>query len=124
MAQFALTAQQIEDLRRLLVREERQLQATLDRQLHTEGHDRTTVAGRSDADWSTANAEADGLLGRAERDARELSNVAAALAKLDDDSYGVCEDCGEAIGYTRLLAYPAARRCLPCQQKFEARHGH
>lgn len=53
------------------------------------------------------------------RESQELQEVEAALARIVDGSYGVCADCGEAIGLARLKANPAARRCLPCQEKFE-----
>ena len=34
--------------------------------------------------------------------------------------YGVCIDCGNAIPYARLAAYPSAKRCVRCQQRHEA----
>ena len=40
-----------------------------------------------------------------------LKNVLRALNKLESNSYGVCEICGEAIEAERLLANPAARTC-------------
>ena len=33
--------------------------------------------------------------------------------------YGECVDCGNAIPYPRLAAYPAAKRCVACQEKAE-----
>lgn len=46
---------------------------------------------------------------------RELQQVTAALKRLDDGSYGVCLDCGEAIAEQRLLALPATPLCAACQ---------
>ncbi len=119
MSQLELTTRQIDDLKQLLQQRERQLQAALDSELHADDRSHASITGGSDADWATADAESDDLLARAERDAREQVATVAALAKIDDGSYGVCEACGEAVGYPRLLAYPAARRCLSCQQKLE-----
>lgn len=45
---------------------------------------------------------------------RHLAEVDAALQRLDDGSYGVCERCGAPIGDDRLEARPAARTCIAC----------
>jgi DnaK suppressor protein len=41
-----------------------------------------------------------------------LSDIDEALAKLDEGTYGVCEECGRPIGEARLEAMPAARLCI------------
>ncbi len=46
-----------------------------------------------------------------------LADIQAALARLDDGTYGICVDCGEQIQAERLEALPAAPRCLSCQAK-------
>jgi RNA polymerase-binding transcription factor DksA len=46
-----------------------------------------------------------------------VSDVAAlerTLADLDDEDFGSCDDCGDPIGFERLVALPAARRCVEC----------
>lgn len=53
------------------------------------------------------------------RESQELQDIEAALARMDEGSYGSCVDCGGEIGQARLKAYPAALRCLPCQERFE-----
>jgi len=40
--------------------------------------------------------------------------VEAALARVDDATYGVCEACGRQIPRARLEARPVARRCVGC----------
>jgi len=57
------------------------------------------------------------------RESQELQEIEAALARIGDGSYGTCTDCGAEIGAARLKAYPAARRCLPCQEKHESAQG-
>lgn len=49
-----------------------------------------------------------------------LADVKAALAKIDDKSYGCCENCGKSISSERLEAIPWARQCLSCQQALES----
>jgi len=46
-----------------------------------------------------------------------LVDVEAALVKLDDGTYGVCAECGQAISPARLEAKPAAALCMECASK-------
>ena len=46
-----------------------------------------------------------------------LAEIDAALARLDDGSYGACERCGHPIGDDRLAARPAAATCVRCAAK-------
>jgi DnaK suppressor protein len=52
-------------------------------------------------------------------DRRLLREVVAALAKIDDGSFGSCERCGEPIAEKRLDAVPFARYCITCQRLAE-----
>jgi DnaK suppressor protein len=46
-----------------------------------------------------------------------LSEVDAALHRLEEGTYGTCESCGGAIGEARLEAMPAAVRCITCASR-------
>lgn len=48
---------------------------------------------------------------------RELLQVRAALKRLEDGSYGACEQCGESISTARLEAVPATDVCIHCAEK-------
>jgi len=43
-----------------------------------------------------------------------LERVDRALAKLDEGTYGICDDCGRAILPARLQAAPESALCVPC----------
>lgn len=58
-----------------------------------------------------------------ERDVAKLCDIEAVFARMGRGDYGACEDCGEAVPYKRLLAFPTAKRCLASQVRFERRHG-
>jgi DnaK suppressor protein len=45
----------------------------------------------------------------------ELRDVDAARERIHAGSYSICIDCGQAIDYARLTAYPTAKRCVRCQ---------
>jgi RNA polymerase-binding transcription factor DksA len=47
---------------------------------------------------------------------QRLRDIKDALSKIDDGSYGVCEQCGGEIREERLEIYPSARRCMKCNQ--------
>jgi DnaK suppressor protein len=51
--------------------------------------------------------------------AAEVQVLRHALAKFEDGSYGLCEQCGQPIGDSRLLARPEARLCIACQTRKE-----
>ncbi len=46
----------------------------------------------------------------------KLKDVNAALEKIANHEYGVCEKCGKAIEEKRLLVCPEARLCMKCNE--------
>ena len=52
-----------------------------------------------------------------DRTERQLQQVDAALARLDDGSYGRCRSCAKPIPEERLEALPWAALCIDCQRK-------
>ena len=48
------------------------------------------------------------------RRAQEIRRIDAALQRVEDDEYGWCAECGEAIEEKRLELDPAAPRCAHC----------
>ena len=67
------------------------------------------------------------FLGRLrERERHLISKIDEALAKIDNNEYGLCESCGEEIGIKRLEARPVAELCIDCkseQERMERRMG-
>lgn len=47
---------------------------------------------------------------------KSLLDVDHALEKIEDGTYGKCENCGKEIGLDRLRAMPAARLCTDCME--------
>jgi DnaK suppressor protein len=48
-----------------------------------------------------------------------LRSLIAALKRIEDGSYGKCEECGGKIPLKRLEAYPAASLCISCKSRLE-----
>jgi RNA polymerase-binding protein DksA len=51
-----------------------------------------------------------------DRAEQQLALVDAALARLDDGTFGTCTRCGKPIPAGRLEALPWAPRCIDCQR--------
>lgn len=45
----------------------------------------------------------------------QLKDVIDALKRMEDGTYGICENCHEEIDVERLKIYPAARVCIKCK---------
>jgi RNA polymerase-binding transcription factor DksA len=91
-------------------------------QLGSEGYSEQ-LSGTSDpGDESMAMMLSDLANAEVARDVAELRDILAAERRLAAGTYGTCIDCGIAIPYARLAAYPTAKRCLRCQEIREATH--
>ena len=82
--------------------------AILDAASSTTGDDEHDPEG---ATIGFERAQAMALRGQAEE---QLVAIDAALGRLADGTYGVCERCGRPIAAERLEARPAATRCIAC----------
>ncbi len=48
-----------------------------------------------------------------------LKKIEKALVKIDSSEYGICEACGEEIGFRRLMARPVTDMCIRCKEEQE-----
>ena len=53
------------------------------------------------------------------RQIKLISKIDGALKKIQDGTYGFCEETGEPIGLKRLMARPVATLCIAAQEKHE-----
>jgi phage/conjugal plasmid C-4 type zinc finger TraR family protein len=120
----SLTREQRASLEAALDARQRELRAELASKLRNQDDPRLVgLRNRLEDtdDWAVADAMAAQDITLVSRDLAELAKVEAALARTVEGSYGECADCGNPIPYARLAAYPAARRCVACQDDAEAR---
>lgn len=68
------------------------------------------------ADSAQATAERSSLLSLVEQLQENRREVAAALERIEQGTYGKCERCGNEIPVERLEALPTARLCVTCKQ--------
>jgi DnaK suppressor protein len=77
----------------------------------------TMEFGDGFADAAAATAERTEVLGIVEHTVHMLEDVDAALARIDEGTYGRCESCGQEIGAARMEFRPTSRLCIECKNK-------
>jgi len=73
------------------------------------------------ADVATDNYDREFSLGLASNDRKSLYELNDALKKVEEGTFGICEECKHLITKARLKALPHARLCVKCQEKREKR---
>lgn len=73
------------------------------------------------ADVATDNYDREFSLGLASKERKVLYELDDALKRIEEGSFGICDDCRRQITKIRLRAVPSARLCIKCQQKREKR---
>ncbi|MFA5362197.1 MAG: TraR/DksA C4-type zinc finger protein [Candidatus Omnitrophota bacterium] len=71
------------------------------------------------ADVATDTYDREFSMGLVSNERRLIYEFDDALKKIEEGTYGICEDCKSLIAKTRLKAIPHARLCLKCQEKKE-----
>ena len=71
------------------------------------------------ADIATDTYDREFSLSLASNERKVIYEIDDAIKKIEDGTYGVCEECEKLIARTRLTALPYARLCLKCQQILE-----
>lgn len=71
------------------------------------------------ADMATDNFDREFTLGLASTEQQTLNAIDVALRKIEEGTYGICEECDKQIPQKRLTAMPYARLCIKCQETEE-----
>ena len=71
--------------------------------------------GEGYSDAAAATAERTEILGLVETAINRLGEVDAALARIEDGSYGVCAQCGTVISPQRMEIRPVSALCVKCK---------
>ncbi len=109
-----LSRKQINELKRML---EIERESYLNHIHAVNGHG-TDVHGDA-GDISSSLAETELLWGLEEQERQYLMEVDEALKRIENGTYGVCEECGKPIPYERLKAIPTAKYTVDCQEMIE-----
>ena len=71
------------------------------------------------ADRATVESDRAFTLRIRDRERKLIKKIRAALARMDEGVFGVCDECGEDIGVPRLKARPVTKLCINCKSKQE-----
>ncbi len=73
------------------------------------------------ADVATDTYDREFSLGLASNERQSLYELDEAIKKIEEGTFGICEECKSLITKTRLKVVPFARLCVKCQEKKEKR---
>ena len=72
-------------------------------------------------DRATLETDRNFMLRIRDREHKLIKKVKKALARIDNETFGTCESCGEPITIKRLKARPVTTQCIECKTKEEAK---
>ncbi len=108
---------QLDHFRQILSAWKRELMFEVDRTVH---HMQDEAANFPDPnDRATQESEFGLELRTRDRERKLLRKIDSALQRIEDGSYGYCDETGEEIGLKRLEARPVATLCLEAQERRE-----
>ena len=84
-------------------------------------HNRLDTAGDDPADAGNKTFEREQEMSIANNRLHLITQLQRARARVDEGSYGLCENCGKTIPKARLQAYPSATLCVDCKTREERR---
>lgn len=113
---------QLAHFRNILLNWKRELMEEVDRTIHHLRDEATNFPDPNDR--ATQESEFGLELRARDRERKLLKKIDSALERIDDGSYGYCEETGEEIGLRRLEARPIATLCLEAQERHEMVERH
>jgi DnaK suppressor protein len=105
---------EIDQLKGILEEEKRRILRHLEDISDTSVADLDTPSGDS-VDLAALEINQNSLVKVGKRELNHLKKIDVALKKIEDETYGECESCGEQIGFARLMARPVAQLCIDCK---------
>jgi DnaK suppressor protein len=75
--------------------------------------------GKDEVDQASSDYETAQMLRFRNRDVFYAKKLLKSLEKIEEGSYGECDDCGENIRFERLRARPTAQLCITCKDEAE-----
>ena len=112
-----LSPEQVHDLQRILIERRDGILAAAGGTVSSLTEQQ--IAQPDEMDQASSESDREFGLRIAQRELKLITKVDHALECIERGVLGVCEICGEPIGYRRLLARPMARMCIDCKTEAE-----
>jgi len=116
--QEPLSPKQLKELRELLMQRRGKI-LEAEEQLQEADRESAGLRHADEVDLASAEWESTVEHRMRGRDVALLKKINKAIALVDEGGYGECENCGNYIGYKRLLARPEATLCIECKEEQE-----
>ncbi|MCX7760127.1 MAG: TraR/DksA family transcriptional regulator [Hydrogenothermaceae bacterium] len=107
----------LERIKEKLLEKRQQILSSLEEASKADINEKTGVEDSADTVTSELSRETHYRLTQA--DLETLYLIDLALRKIENGTYGICEECGAVIGEKRLEAIPWVRLCIDCSQNEE-----
>ncbi|MBW1973964.1 MAG: RNA polymerase-binding protein DksA [Deltaproteobacteria bacterium] len=79
-----------------------------------------TITFPDPADRATMEMDRSFLLRIRDRERKLIAKIREALERIENGTFGICEECGDEIDIERLKARPVTTLCIECKRKQEA----
>ncbi len=112
-----MDAEKKEQFRQLLMEEMKSLLSEADKTVHEMADDAAHFPDPTDR--ATQESDRTFELRIRDRERKLLNKIKEALDRLENDEFGVCEDCGAEISEPRLKARPVTTLCIDCKMEAE-----
>ena len=113
-----MRARELKSFRKLLDERRQELMTEASRTVDGMGENREQFPDPTDRASLEGNRNL--LLRIRDRERKLITKIDEALGRIDDGSYGKCEECGGDIGIERLRARPVTTLCIDCKSLQEA----
>ncbi|RME61512.1 MAG: conjugal transfer protein TraR [Candidatus Dadabacteria bacterium] len=108
----------LEKFRKILLEEKKKILQHL-QELSESSEEELQFGSGDDADLASLEISQANLTKIGTREARLLKKIDYSLKKIEEGTYGICENCGEEINVKRLEARPVATLCIDCKNEQE-----
>jgi DnaK suppressor protein len=109
----------LEKIKKMLVEEKHRILNKLQKDKEEEKSNRGRQAVGDDVDQAVALEEENLRSALSAMEVQRLRSIEGALQRIEEGTYGYCEECGEPIEEGRLMAKPFAVMCVRCKEEKE-----
>ena len=113
-----LSDKQLNELRDRLMSEAERIRTNFQLKKHEYEHNSITGA-KDEVDSANDNILLAADMRFSNRESLYYKKIMKTLSKVESDQYGMCDECGDPITYSRLIARPTSEMCILCKEESE-----
>ena len=120
-----LNAPQLAELQAVLLQRKAEIEQRLEdaREEQTRDERARTVVQQDDNDALQRDSDREVDIALSDLGVFDLSRIQTALDRIAAGTYGLCDECGEDIGFARLQLEPQTSHCVNCKSRWEKETG-